>query len=105
MFKLGWAALVLLALTKNAPAQSPEGAEARLKKRNITLPSAPAPAGSALPCRRRCLPARAAAEFGGARRRSNRMRTRQRARIGVAGCPRPPRISGIDPLIASAEGC
>ncbi len=46
MFKLTWAALALLALTENAPAQSPDGAETRLKERNITLPSAPAPVGN-----------------------------------------------------------
>src|SRR5260370_38920947 len=46
MFKPTWAAWALLALTENAPAQSPDGAEARLKERHITLPSAPAPVGN-----------------------------------------------------------
>jgi hypothetical protein len=46
LFKLTWAALALLALTENAPAQSPDGAEMRLKERSVTLPSAPAPVGN-----------------------------------------------------------
>ncbi len=40
MFKLTLAALAVLALTESGLAQSPNGAEARLKERNITLPPA-----------------------------------------------------------------
>jgi hypothetical protein len=52
MFKLTWAALALLAQTEDAPAQSPDGVEGRLKARNITLPSAPAPVGNYVDARR-----------------------------------------------------
>jgi len=46
MFKLTLAALAVLALTESGLAQSPNGAEARLKERNITLPPAPAAVGN-----------------------------------------------------------
>jgi hypothetical protein len=46
MCKLTLAALAVLGLTESALAQSPNGAEARLKERNITLPPAPAAVGN-----------------------------------------------------------
>ena len=46
MFKLTLAALAVLALTESGLAQSPNGAEARLKERSITLPPAPAAVGN-----------------------------------------------------------